>query len=67
MKTIMRLSSNSGKEYLDVVKDDINYILQTRQGSILVKRGKYDEDGVRSIMETLNELTNKYGWKELHL
>jgi hypothetical protein len=65
MKTIMKISS--GREYVEVVKVDRNYILQTQRGSVLVKRGEFDEEGVRLMAETINELTEDYGWKEINL
>lgn len=65
MKTIMKISS--GKEYVEVVKDDRNYILQTQRGSVLAKRGENDDEGVRQMMEKVTELTEDYGWRELEL
>ena len=67
MKTIMRLSSSSGKEFIDVVKDDENYILQNQHGAMMIKRNKEDEDGMRSLMDYINDLTNIYGWVEKQL
>ena len=67
MKTIMRLSSSSGKEFIDVVKDDENYILQNQHGAMMIKRNKEDEDGMRSLMDYINDLTNIYGWVEKRL
>ena len=63
----MRLSSSSGKEFIDVVKDDGNYILQNQHGAMMIKRNKEDEDGMRSLMDYINDLTNIYGWVEKQL
>lgn len=67
MKTIMRLSSSSGKKFIDVVKNDGNYVLLDQRGSVIAKRSENDENGVNSLMDFVNNLTDNYSWSETQL
>ena len=67
MTTIMKVSSSSGKEFLEVESNDDNYTLKNQQGVTVAKRSKDDEVGVTSLMEFINNLTENYGWKTENL
>jgi hypothetical protein len=64
MKKITKISSKSGKTFIEILKDDNTYVVQNQNGSILTRIPHQDEDAARSLMETLNVLTTDYGWSE---
>lgn len=64
MKRIMRLSSSTGRKYIELLKDRKNYILFNPKGLVIAECDKNDEKGAIILMQLINTLTENHNWSE---
>lgn len=64
MEKLMKIRSSSGNETIEVIKENKSYFLKNQNDVIVLRRSEDDEEGVRSIMEVVNNLVDNYNWIE---